>query len=222
MSNSQLVNFIRLSPNYTKMTNKVVKKITIHHVAGKCTVEALGDIFAKTSRQASSNYGIGYDGRIGLYVPEDQRAWTSGSYDNDSQAVTIEVSNDGGAPDWHVSDASMQALIKLCVDICKRNGIKKLNYTGDKTGNLTEHNYFQATACPGPYLKSKLKWIAEEVNKQLGSTTTAVNNSSTTNNKKVLYRVQVGAYSKKENAEAMVKKLRAAGYKDAFITQVQV
>lgn len=209
MSNSSLVDYAQLSPNYSQMNNKVNKKITIHHMAGNLSVEACGNVFANKSRKASSNYGVGTDGRIGLYVDESNRSWCSSSKENDSQAITIEVANDGGAPEWHVSDKALAATIKLCVDICKRNGIERLNYTGNKNGNLTEHNYFAATACPGPYLKSKLSYIAEEVNKQL-----------TTTNKKTIYRVQIGAFSKKENAEKQLEKARAAGFKDAFIVSV--
>ena len=136
-------------------------------MAGNYTVEKCGDIFAPKSRQASSNYGVGTDGRVGLYVPENYRSWASSSPANDHIAVAIEVANDGGAPDWHVSDKALQKTIELCADICKRNGIKKLNFTGDKNGNLTMHKYFAATACPGPYLESKFGYIADEVNKIL-------------------------------------------------------
>lgn len=135
-------------------------------MAGNYTVEKCGDIFAPSSRQASSNYGVGTDGRVGLYVPENYRSWASSSPANDHIAVTIEVANDGGA-NWHVSDKALQKTIELCADICKRNGIKKLNFTGDKNGNLTMHKYFAATACPGPYLESKFGYIADEVNKIL-------------------------------------------------------
>lgn len=168
MSNSNLVNYVWLSPNCNKPRNDKIKKITIHMVAGNCSVETLGSIFAKESRRASSNYGIGSDGRVGLYVNECDRSWCSGSRGNDHQAITIEVANDSGAPEWHVSDKAMDKLIKLCVDICKRNGIKKLNFTGDKNGNLTMHKYFQDTSCPGQYLESKFPYIANEVNKALG------------------------------------------------------
>ncbi|MCM1164526.1 MAG: CHAP domain-containing protein, partial [Ruminococcus sp.] len=106
-------------------------------------------------------------------VEECNRAWTSSSADNDNQAVTIEIANDGGAPNWHVSDAALAAAIELCVDVCKRNGIAKLNFTGDKSGNLTMHKYFAATGCPGPYLESKFPYIASEVNKRLGADTAA-------------------------------------------------
>ena len=150
MSNSGLVNHIRYSPNKTILSNKVNKKITPHHAAGNMSVETMGSIFSSTSAQASANYGIDSDGRVALYVDEKDRAWTSSSADNDSQAITIEVANDGGAPNWHVSDKALNKLIDLCVDICKRNGIKQLNYTGDSTGNLTAHRMFAATVCPRP------------------------------------------------------------------------
>lgn len=170
MSNSSLVNYTRLSPNCTKMTNKKNNKITIHHMACNISIEACGAGFADPGRGASSNYGIGTDGRIGLYVNESDRSWCSSNYQNDQQAVTIEVANDEIGGNWHVSDKAMASLINLCVDICKRNGIARLNFTGDASGNLTMHSYFAATACPGPYLKSKFQYIADEVNKRLGST----------------------------------------------------
>lgn len=168
MSNSNLVCYTKLSPNYSKRTAKI-DTITIHHMAGNLSVESCGNVFATTDRQASSNYGVGSDGRVGLYVEEKNRAWTSSNRDNDNRAITLEVANDGGAPDWHVSDKALQATIDLCVDICKRNGIARLNYTGDKSGNLTMHKWFASTACPGPYLGGKFPYIAEEVNKRLGS-----------------------------------------------------
>lgn len=171
MSNSPLVCYTKLSPNMTSPRKSAIKKITIHHMAGNLSVESCANVFADSSRQASSNYGIGTDGRIGLYVEEKNRAWTSSNADNDNQAVTIEVANDQINGNWHVSDKALAALIDLCVDICKRNGIAKLNFTGDKTGNLTMHKWFASTLCPGPYLESKFPYIADEVNKRLGTTT---------------------------------------------------
>lgn len=167
MSNSKLVDYVKLSPNYNKRTNKI-KKITIHHMAGNLSVEACGKVFSRASRQASSNYGIGTDGRVGMYVEECNRSWCSSNKENDHQAITIEVANDGGKPNWHVSDKALDTLIELCTDICKRNGIKKLEFTGDKTGNLTLHKMFAATTCPGPYLESKIPFVVTEVNKRLG------------------------------------------------------
>lgn len=214
MSNSSLVNYTKISPNSNNPRKDVIKKITIHHMAGNLTIEQCGELFAKSSRQASANYGIGTDGRVGMYVEECNRAWTSGNADNDNQAVTIEVANDGGADtNWHVSDTALAKLIDLCVDICKRNDIPKLNFTGNATGNLTMHCYFQATACPGPYLKSKFSYIADEVNKKLKA------EAATGSTETLLYRVQVGAYSVKSNADAMLARVKAAGF-DTYMVQI--
>ena len=165
MSNSPLVDYVLISPNKSSPRVYPITKITIHHMAGQLSVEQCGKIFQ--SRQASSNYGIGTDGRVGMYCEEKDRSWCSCSYDNDNRAITIECANDGGSPDWHVSDVVLNKLIDLCVDICQRNGIPKLIYTGDSSGNLTRHNMFWATACPGEYLQSKFPWIAEQVNARL-------------------------------------------------------
>lgn len=162
MSNSELVSYTRLLNNCHKMTNKQNKKITIHHMAGNLSLKTLGDVFV--SRESSANYGIDSNGKIGLYVNECDRAWTSASYDNDSQAVTIEVANNKLGPEWTISDKAMEALINLCVDICRRNNIKELVFTGDKNGTLTYHYMFASTACPGPYIKSKTTYICECVN----------------------------------------------------------
>lgn len=168
MSNSSLVEYTQLSPHCNKPRRDKIRKITIHHAAGSATLQGFGATFNGT-REVSANYGIDSLGRVGMYVEECSRAWTSSSPNNDHQAITIEVANDSGGPDWHVSDAALEATINLCVDICKRNGIEKLNFTGDKSGNLTMHKYFAATGCPGPYLESRFPYIANEVNKRLGT-----------------------------------------------------
>ena len=168
MSNSRLVNYVNLSPNCNAPRNNRINKITIHHMASNLSVEQCGNIFANRNRQASSNYGIGSDGRVGLYVDEANRSWCSSNGDNDHQAITIEVANDVIGGNWHVSDVALAKLIDLCVDICERNGINRLVFTGNASGNLTLHKYFAATMCPGPYLESKMPYIAQEVNRRLG------------------------------------------------------
>lgn len=192
MSNSTLINYTKISPNSNNPRNNTIKKITIHHMAGNLTVEQCGEIFSKPERQASSNYAIGTDGRIAMYVEEANRAWTSGSPENDNQAITIEVANCSGAPDWKVSDIALTKLLDLCTDICKRNNISKLNYTGDKSGNLTKHSMFVATACPGPYLESKMQYIADEVNKRLEVKTTPTATTTTATTAITTYTVKKG------------------------------
>lgn len=177
MSNSPLVNYTRLSPNHSNGRNHVIDTITIHCMAGNLTVETCGAVFAPTSRKASSNYGIGSDGRIGLYCEEKNRPWTSSNAVNDNRAITIEVANDGGAPDWHVSQKAMSSLILLVTDICKRNNIKKLKWSDVKSDrvnhvngcNMTLHRDFANTSCPGPYLISQHPYIAEQVNRKLNA-----------------------------------------------------
>lgn len=137
-------------------------------MAGNCSIETCGEIFAPTSRQASSNYGIGSDGRVGMYVPENRRSWCSSSNWNDQKAITIEVANIRA--DGYITDAAWNTLVNLCVDICQRNHIPKLIWTGDKYGSLTCHYMFAATSCPGEYLKGRMQLLADCVNAKLNPT----------------------------------------------------
>lgn len=166
MGYSSLVDYVRLSPNCTKPRSRKIDGIAIHHMAGNLTVETCGAVFADPNRRASSNYGIGTDGRVGCYVAEENRSWCTSS-SVDERLITIEVANCSGAPDWKVSDQALESLIALCVDICRRYGFK-LNYTGDKSGSLHMHKWYAPTLCPGPYLGGKFLYIAEEVNRRLG------------------------------------------------------
>lgn len=164
MAKSKLAAVNLPSPHYSSRCGRRIDRITIHHAAGVASAKTLGLLFQNPARMGSANYGIGNDGQIGCYVDEQHRAWTSGSAENDRRAVTIEVSNCKAGGEWPVSEEAYDALIGLCVDICRRNGIEALRFTGDKTGNLTMHRYFQSTACPGEYLASRFGEIAETVN----------------------------------------------------------
>jgi uncharacterized protein YkwD len=175
MADSSLVSFERYVGNCSSRQGHKVTRIIPHHQAGNLSLGTLGNVME--SRGSSATYGIDSNGNIGQYVPESQRPWTTSSWDADCCAVTIEVANDGGAPDWHVSDKAIEALINLCVDICKRNGITSLNYTGDRNGNMHMHKWYSNTSCPGPCLGSKFPYIASEVNKRLnGSAATTPSN----------------------------------------------
>lgn len=200
-----------------------IDRITIHHMAGNLTLA--GCCSAVQSRGGSTNYCIDSEGNIGVMIAEKYRAWTTSNRTNDMRAVTIEVANAPGAgePDWKVTDKALNACIKLCADICKRNGIKKLNYTGDTSGNLTMHRWFFATGCPGPYLGGKFPYIAAEVNKLLSSGSSATTAKVSTTNPATggtaqLYRIrkswadaksQIGAFKNLDGA----KKACKAGYK---------
>nr|DAU47818.1 MAG TPA: N-acetylmuramoyl-L-alanine amidase [Caudoviricetes sp.] len=176
MSNSALICYTKLSPNHSGNRTHAIDTISIHCMAGNLSVESCGALFANSSRQASSNYGIGSDGRIALYVPEAYRSWCTSSRANDQRAITIEVANNGGAPDWPVSDKAYQALLNLVEDICQRNSIKKLVWSTVKNNrvnhvggcNMTVHRDYAAKACPGDYLYDRHGSIAAEINKRLG------------------------------------------------------
>ena len=202
MSNSKLVDYKKLSPHHSGKRNHKIDKITIHHMAGNLSVETCGNVFQ--TRKASANYGIDSNGRVGLYVDEANRSWATSSPENDNRAVTIEVANDKIGGNWHVSKKALAKLIDLCVDICQRNGIEKLNYTGNKSGNLTMHQWFAPTARPGPYLKSKSPYIAKEVNKRLKKD-------------KKMYRVQVGAFKQKSSADTLADKIEKTGRKPSVV-----
>lgn len=180
MSNSPLVSYMKISPNKTSPRNHKIDTVTIHCVVGQCSVETLGNIFAPMSRQASANYGIGVDGRVGMYVEEKDRSWCSSNAANDHRAVTIEVASDTTEP-YAVNAKAYAALIDLLVDICQRNGITKLVWSTNKADrvnhkngcNMTVHRDYANKSCPGTYLYERHAQIASEVNKRLGSTTTS-------------------------------------------------
>lgn len=214
-TNSKLVNYTRISPNRSVNRNHKIDTVSIHCVVGQCSVETLGSIFASTSKEASSNYGIGYNGRIGMYVEENDRSWCTSSASNDNRAITIEVASDTYHP-YRVNGVAYKSLIKLLVDICKRNGIKKLVWSTNKSErvnhlngcNMTVHRDYANKSCPGDYLYNLHGQIAKEVNAQLGS-----GSSSTT--KKTLYHVrktwkdvksQKGAFNNLSNAKKCADK----------------
>lgn len=180
MSNSKLICCTILSPNHSGTRTMPIDRTSVHCMAGNLTVESCGQLFASPSREASSQYGIGSDGRIGQYVKEENRSWCTSSRANDQRAITIEVANNGGAPDWPVSDKAYAALLNLLTDICQRNGKTKVVWFSDKDKALayepkagemvlTVHRWFAAKACPGDYLFERHAQIANEVNKRLAS-----------------------------------------------------
>lgn len=225
MGYSSLVDYIKISPNKTSPRNHKIDTITIHCMAGNLTIETCANVFAHTSRQASSNYGVGTDGRIGCYVDENDRSWCSSNRANDMRAITIEVANDGGADTgWHVSGVAMNSLIKLVADICKRNNIKKLVWSDNKDDrinhrngcNMTVHRDFKNKACPGDYLMSKMPYIADEVNKLLGASDDSTDSGVVPSNpipvrslEEVAKEVINGKWG---NGSERKKRLEAAGY----------
>lgn len=154
------------SPNHYNGRSAKICKFTPHHVAGVMSAEQIANIFVPRARNASANYVIGNDGKIICCVDENNGAWTSSSWWNDNQAITIEVSNSKTGGNWEVSAAAWNSLVNLAVDVCKRYNFR-LEYDGTCNGTLTEHRMYVPTACPGNYLHSRMKELADTVNKIL-------------------------------------------------------
>lgn len=213
-TNSSLATVKVLSPNHSGQRNHKIDTITIHCVVGQLTAKRIGEIFQSETKKASSNYGIGYDGSIGLYVEERNRSWCSSSASNDHRAVTIEVASNKTEP-YAITEDAYKALINLVTDICKRNGIKELKWKADKSligqvdkQNMTVHRWFANKSCPGNYLYDRHSQIAKEVNERLKESKR--------------YRIQIGSFSKRKNAEEILAKAKSAGFKDAFIKEESV
>lgn len=212
-SNSPLATVRMISPNRTPNRNHAIDTITIHCFVGQVTAKRGCEVFQPSSKGASCNYVVGYDGSIGLCVEEKDRSWCTGGYkkvngvnvpirvngisgsSNDYQAVTIEVACEAKHP-YAITEKAMAALIELCTDICRRNGIKKLLWSGDKNlvgnpakQNLTVHRWFANKACPGDYIYQRLGDIAAKVNAKLGVTPPAETKPVST----VPYKVRITA-----------------------------
>lgn len=216
-TNSSMVAYTKLSPNHSGQRTHSIDRITPHCVVGQLSAESICGCFISPSRQASCNYGIGTDGRVSLCVEEKNRSWCSSSNANDQRAVTIECASDKTEP-YAMNSKVYDSLIKLCTDICKRNGKKKLLWLGDrnKTLNytpksdemvLTVHRWFANKSCPGGWLHARLGDLAARVTAALGTGSSADKAASQ------LYRVrktwadsksQKGAFSVLANAKKCV------------------
>ena len=224
-TNSPLVSYTKLSPNHSGQRTHSIDRITPHCVVGQCSVETLGNIMYPTSRQASCNYGIGPDGRVGMYVEEKNRSWCSSSNANDQRAITIECASDTFHP-YAMNDKVYATLITLCTDICKRNGKKKLLWFADKNKSLayspkqdemvlTVHRWFANKSCPGDWLYSRLGDVAAKVTVNLSSASTPTTTPSTSKTtEEVAEEVIAGKWG---NGEDRKQRLTAAGYNYSLI-----
>lgn len=229
MSNSSLVDCTVYSPNHSGKRTHSIDRLTPHCVVGQLSAETIGACFPK-GRNASCNYGIGYDGRVCLIVDECNRSWCSSSNANDQRAITIECASDKAEP-YAMKSAVYEKLIKLCADICKRNGKTKVLWLGSKEKALayepkaneivlTAHRWFANKSCPGDWLYSRYGELADRINALLGSTDSGNSggNNTPSGGSGVKYYVQTGAYKQKANADAQLKKVKAAGF-DAILKQ---
>lgn len=227
MSNSTLAGYTRITKNRTSPRNHKIDTITIHCYVGQVTAKQGCDYFATTDRECSANYVVGKDGSIGISVEEKDRSWCSSNEANDQRAVTIEVASDTKHP-YAITDKAYAALLDLVTDICRRNGIKKLVWSTKKSDrvnhkngcNMTVHRDYANKACPGDYLYNRHGAIAAEVNRRLGVPAEDQKpEQKPQGDAKNLYRVQLGAFEKKDNATAFAAKLKKEGF-DTYIVQI--
>lgn len=204
-TNSKLVEYTKLSPNNSGTRTHAIDRITPHCVVGQCTIETLGNIFYPSSRQASSNYGIGKDGKVGMFVPESKRSWCSSSSANDQRAVTIECASDASAP-YAFNNTVYNKLIELCADICKRNGKTKLVWISDKTKALaytpksnemqiTVHRWFANKSCPGDWLIGKMNDLVSKVNAKLNPAPAVAEKTTTSSKTTAKKTIKASGYS---------------------------
>lgn len=227
MSNSTLAGYTRITKNRTSPRNHKIDTFTIHCYVGQVTAKQGCDYFATTDWECSANYVVGKDGSIGISVEEKDRSWCSSNEANDQRAVTIEVASDTKHP-YAVTDKAYAALLDLVEDICRRNGIKKLVWSTSKDDrvnhkngcNMTVHRDYANKACPGDYLYNRHGEIAAEVNRRLGVPAVEQKpEQKPQGDAKNLYRVQLGAFEKKDNATAFAAKLKKEGF-DTYIVQI--
>lgn len=217
-TNSTLATYKNISKNKTANRNHAIDTITIHCFVGQVTAKQGCDFFASTPKECSANYVVGFDGSIGLSVEEKDRSWCSSNRENDMRAITIEVASETSEP-YSVTEKAYNSLIKLLVDVCKRNNIKRLLWRNDKSligqvdkQNMSVHRWFANKSCPGTYLFSNMGEIADAVNAELNNETQKTNST--------IYRVQVGAFSVYENAVKLRDDLKSKGY-ESFIVEVK-
>lgn len=201
-TNSPLVAYTKLSPNHSGQRTHSIDRITPHCVVGQLSAESICGCFTSTDRQASCNYGIGTDGRVSLCVEEKNRSWCSSSKENDQRAITIECASDKSEP-YAMNDKVYASLIALCVDICQRNGKKKLLWFGDKDKTLnytpaademvlSVHRWFANKSCPGTWLYNRMSDLAKQVTDKLGGSTTTTPATSTDGNDKTIWNYLKG------------------------------
>lgn len=228
-TNSPLIDCTVLSPNHSGERTHKIDRLTPHCVVGQLSAESIGACFPN-GRGASCNYGVGYDGRQCLIVPEAYRSWCTSSAANDQRAITIEVASDKTAPYTFTNEAYL-GLLELCVDICKRNGLRKVLWLGTKEESLayepkdgecvlTAHRWFANKSCPGDWMYARLPQLAADINKALGTGSESSDvEIKKPNSGKNLYRVQCGAYKNRNNAENQLAAIESKSV-DAFIAEV--
>ena len=153
------------------------------------------------------------DGSIATYqtLPWNMLGWHGGGSSNNTH-IGFEICEDG-LTDASYFSAVYKEAVELCVYLCKQYGLTEKNIIchceGYKQGIASNHgdvmHWFPKYGKSMDTFRADVKKLLDEASP--GTPTTP----------KKYYRVQLGAFSVKANADAMLKKVKAAGFTDAFI-----
>lgn len=159
----------RTSGNARQFSNRGrgVDMFIVHHAA-TTSESAVLSMMSTGSRQVSANYVVNGKSIIGV-VPEEFRAWTSGSAQFDGRAITVETVNDRvGQTDmtWTISEDSYQSLAKLIADSSTRYGfpLDRDHVVGHRE-LYSRWGAGYSTACPSGINLDRLVEMAKEYQK---------------------------------------------------------
>ena len=153
MTYSALTNQVRVSDQSSSRQGVTIDTFLIHHQAGT-NDDAVIDEMVSGSKEVSANYTINSAGRITSVVPEELRAWTSGSSSDggkgvawDRRSITVEIENESAGGDWPISQAAINAAAALLQDLRNRYGVSIVLGHRDL---YEQYGASYATFCPGP------------------------------------------------------------------------
>lgn len=153
------------------------------------------------------------DGSIATYqtLPWNHRGWHAGGDANNTH-IGFEICEDG-LTDASYFSAVYKEAVELCVHLCKLYGLSEKDIIchseGYKQGIASNHadvmHWFPKHGKTMDTFRADVKKLLSEEEKSAEPA------------KKKYYRVQIGAYTVKANAEAQLAKAKKAGFTDAFI-----
>lgn len=239
----------RTSYNKTNSAaNRPLQYIVIHYTAGSTSKSGAAvntaDFFASSPHEGSADFIVD-DSLIVQYNPDlrNRLCWHCGDSKNyyskggsfygkcsNYNSIGIEIcsTNPNYSPNdpanslkWSFTNAAVDRAVELTKYLMQTYGID--------ADHVIRHYDVTGKPCPGIIgwnadSKDESKWKAfkARLSGNSSTTTTTKTDNSTTkvNDNKTIYRVQIGAFSNKSNADEQLKKIKAKGFNDSFVTKV--
>lgn len=153
MTHSRYTTSIELSAyNGTSRNGHRVERVILHHMAGWFRT-SVNFMKSRNSRGSCSTYAVG-DGQMICLIDEDFRPSSTG-WQNDQNAITFEIANSQIGGNWPVDERSLEIVACTIADISIRHGWDDIR----KGIEVRWHSQFSQTACPGPFVLSRIDWI---------------------------------------------------------------